>query len=352
MLQQLNQASIASALRASNVRVVDPAKVPTAPYKPDTEQSAGLGLLAGLFLGVAFVVMRERADRTIQQPGDSTFYLNIPELGIIPAGSLDQRRRLKHAVAGQIAPASDISNRVELVTLQHKQSILAESFRSTLVSILFSGENGSRPRTIVLTSPGPAEGKSTVACNLGIAIAEVGNRVLLIDADLRRPRLHSIFGIESSPGLSDMLKDRAPATSAAAQAAISPTAIPNLFVLASGETTAAAMTLLYGAQMPEMLKQLRQQFDTILIDTPPMLQIPDARVLGRLTDRVILVIRAGKTTRDAAQAAFQRFQEDGTNVLGTILNDWNPKNAPSGYYGYYNGHYYKGYKNYYAKPGA
>ena len=115
-----------------------------------------------------------------------------------------------------------------------------------------------------------------------------------------------------------------------------------------GVATAAAMTLLYGAQMPEMLKQLRQQFDTILIDTPPMLQIPDARVLGRLSDRVILVIRAGRTTRDAAQAAFQRFQEDGTNVLGTILNDWNPKHAPSGYYGYYNG-YYKGYKNYYSK---
>ena len=332
MLQQLNQASIASALRASNVRVVDPAKVPAHPYKPDLPQSASLGLLSGLFLGVAFVVMRERADRTIQQPGDSTFYLNVPELGIIPAGSLDQRRRFKQAL-GQTAPTLEAASRVELVTLQQKQSMLAESFRSTLVSILFSGENGSRPRSIVLTSPGPAEGKSTVVCNLGIAIAEVGNRVLLIDADLRRPRLHKIFGLTSSPGLSDMLKDRAAATSETAQAAIRPTAIPKHFLLASGETTAAAMTLLYGAQMPEMLKQLRQQFDTILIDTPPMLQIPDARVLGRLSDRVILVIRAGRTTRDAAQAAFQRFQEDGTNVLGTILNDWNPKHAPSGYYG-------------------
>jgi len=165
---------------------------------------------------------------------------------------------------------------------------------------------------------------------------------------LRRPRLHKIFGLNPSPGLADMLKDRTAATSEAAQAAIRPTGVPNLFVLVSGESTAAATTLLYGAQMPEMLKQFRQQFDTILIDTPPMLQIPDARVLGRLSDRVILVIRAGSTTRDAAQAAFQRFQEDGTIVLGTILNDWNPKNAPSGYYGYYNG-YYKGYKNYYTK---
>jgi len=348
MLQQLNQASIASALRASNVRVVDPAKVPTRPYKPDTPVSAGLGLLSGLFLGVAFVVMRERADRTIQQPGDSTFYLNVPELGIIPAGSLEQRRLFKPAASGQTTTSLETANRVELVTIQQRQSMLAESFRSTLVSILFSGENGSRPRTIVLTSANPSEGKSTVVCNLGIAIAEVGNRVLLIDADLRRPRLHKVFGLNASPGLSDLLKDRTAATSEAGQAAIRPTSVPNLFLLPSGESTAAAMTLLYGAQVPEMLKQLRQQFDTILIDTPPMLQIPDARVLGRLSDRVILVIRAGSTTRDAAQAAFQRFQEDGTNVLGTILNDWNPKHAPSGYYGYHSG-YYKGYKNYYTK---
>jgi capsular exopolysaccharide synthesis family protein len=346
MLQQLNQASIASALRASNVRVVDPAQIPARPYKPATRRSAGIGLLFGLFFGVAFIVIRERADRTIQQPGDSTFYLNIPELGIIPAGSIEQRRALKPTMAGKTITGPDASNRVELVTLQHKQSMLAESFRSTLVSILFSGENGSRPRTIVLTSPNPSEGKSTVVCNLGIAIAEVGNRVLLIDADMRRPRLHSVFGLKASPGLSDMLKGRTTATSDAALDAIHSTAVPNLSVLPSGEVTAAAMTLLYGSHMPDLLKQLRQQFDTILIDTPPMLQIPDARVLGRLSDRVILVIRAGKTTRDAAQAALQRFQEDGANVLGTVLNDWNPKNATGGYYGYYNG-YYKGYKRYY-----
>jgi succinoglycan biosynthesis transport protein ExoP len=350
MLQQLNQASIASALRASNVRVVDPARVPGSPYKPDTRRSTALGLLGGLFLGVAFVIIRERADRTIQQPGDANFYLNLPELGIIPSGVTVQRPRVK-PVAGQLISKPAPPVKVELVTWQDKQSMLAESFRSTLVSILFSGENGSRPRTIVLTSPNPSEGKSTTVCNLGIAIAEVGNRVLLIDADLRRPRLHGIFGLTPAPGLSDMLRDRTPATSAAATESIRATPIPNLFVLVSGEPTAAAMTLLYGNQMPELLKQLRQQFDTILIDTPPMLQISDARVLGRMSDRVILVIRAGKTTRDATQAACQRFQEDGTTVMGTILNDWNPKNGRNGYYGYYNG-YYRGYNGYYGRQNA
>ena len=178
----------------------------------------------------------------------------------------------------------------------------------------------------------------------------MGNRVLLIDADLRRPRLHNIFGVKTSPGLSDLLKNRSLATSSEAREAMQETEVPNLFVLAGGTSTSAAITLLYGTQLPELLRQLRGQFDTILIDTPPMLQIPDARLLGRLSDRVILVIRAGKTTRDAAQAALQRFQEDGTQVLGTILNDWNPKYAPNGYYGY--GGYDRAYSEYYGQPSS
>ncbi len=120
------------------------------------------------------------------------------------------------------------------------------------------------------------------------------------------------------------------------QGLIRETEIPGLFVLTSGISTSAATNLLYGNYMPELLKYLRAEFETILIDTPPMLQIPDARVLGRIADKVILVVRAGKTTRDAAIAARQRFSEDGTKLLGTILNDWNPKHSPTGYYGYYN----------------
>jgi Mrp family chromosome partitioning ATPase len=108
--------------------------------------------------------------------------------------------------------------------------------------------------------------------------------------------------------------------------------------------------------MPELIQKLRTEFETILIDTPPMLQIPDARVLGRMVDRVVLVMRAGKTTRAAAIAARQRFSEDGTRMLGTILNDWNPKRSPNGYYGNYGGYYYGGYRkgygnsHYYGRP--
>jgi capsular exopolysaccharide synthesis family protein len=207
---------------------------------------------------------------------------------------------------------------------------------------MFADQNGERPRTILLSSASPAEGKSTVVSNLGIAIAEVGNRVLIIDADMRKPRLYSIFGVDEKPGLAEYLKDCK--TPGIPSGLIKPTEVPNLFLLPSGEPTSAALGLLHGNKMPDLLRQLKQQFDIILIDTPPMLQISDARVLAHMVDAVILVVRADQTTRDAAQAAVQRFHEDGSTVLGTILNDWNPKHAPGGYYGYGK---YDAYKRYY-----
>jgi len=340
MLQQLKQATISSALRATNVHVVDHARVPSRPYKPDAALSAAIGMMGGLFLGIAFVVMRDRADRSIKEPGDAFYYLNVPELGIIPSASSAERKFLNsHGPDG----------RVELIAWQQRPSAVAEAFRSTLVSILFSAQSGSRPRVMVVTSAAPAEGKSTLVTNLAIAIAEVGQKVLLLDADLRKPRIHSIFGLETSPGFTDLLKEMDCANlQNDLAAAIRPTEVQNLYVLTSGKSTSAATSLLYGPKVQSILKELRTQFDTILIDTPPMLQIPDARVLGRLADTVILVVRAGRTTRDAALAAFQKLKEDGTGVLGTILNDWDPKHSPNGYYGYYR-KYYKDYDQYYHK---
>lgn len=351
MLQQMKQATLASALRASNIRVVDPAKVPKLPYKPDVFLSSGLGLFAGMFLGVAFVILQERSDRSIQSPGETALYLNLPELGIVPFDHLPKVRIRIAANADAANPAERsgvpaLRDRIELVTWQRKPSLMAESFRAALVSILFSGENGDRPRVMVIASSGPSEGKTTVVSNLGIAVAEVNQKVLLIDADLRKPRLHEVFNLPNKQGLSDLLRlketsDRLP------EGMIQPSGIPDLYVMTSGSTTSAATSLLYSNRMPELLRKLRAEFETILIDTPPMLHIPDARVLGRMVDQVILVVRSGKTTRDAATAAYQRFSEDGTRVLGTILNHWNPKHSANGYYGYYSSYY----KGYYGKHG-
>ena len=400
MFQRVKESAIASAMRASNVRIVDMATVPKLPYKPSLPLNGMLGLLGGMFLGVAFVVMRERADRTIQAPGDAQFYLNIPELGVIPEAN-SQARKIIYRPNGKLpvarpvgqailpadllsaspaaagaacsldgvsanpspqseprpsgsgvlpglpVPPSPFTKRIELITHQRKRCIAAESFRVVLASILFSGENGSRPRVIVLTSASPCEGKTTVTSNLAIALAEIHRKVLLIDADMRKPRIHDIFQVPNTVGLSNVLQQRT-LSEESLEGVVCETAIPNLFVLPTGPT--AASSLLYSQVLPDMLKRFKQEYDMVLIDTPPMLQMPDARVVGRQADAVVIVVRAGQTTRDAAIAVRERLAEDGTRVLGTILNDWNPKQSPNGYYGSSNGYgYYRGYsKNSYA----
>ena len=152
-----------SALRASNIRVVDSAKPPTRPYKPSFVLNSALGLLAGAFFGLAFVVMRERADRSIQAPGETGLYLDVPELGVIPSADAERSRCFAYyhhngkVIGGKGAENGKRSSQVELVTWQRKPSVLADSFRATLTSILYSGENGARPRIIVLTSASPRE---------------------------------------------------------------------------------------------------------------------------------------------------------------------------------------------------
>ncbi len=354
VLEKLKEASIASALRASNIRVVDVAEPSNVPYKPDVSQSTTVGLLFGLFLGVGFVVMRERADRTLQDPGDTSYYLNLPELGVVPLGSaqinLQNPKRLSVGAAlnlgqgnGKPLEANAIDDPIELMTWNHKSSLLAESFRTALTSILFSGQHGDRPRTLVFTSASPKEGKTTIVCNLGIAMAEIGHTVLLIDADMRRPRLHKVFDVENGLGLSDLLMEKRPLDSVALEAVLQKTSIPGLSILTSGQSRHSASSLVHSARLPELMKLVRDKFDTVIADTPPMVNISDGRVFSRHADAVILVVRSGVTTRDAALLAKRRFAEDGIPILGTILNWWNPKTPGYGYYRYY----YAGYYHYY-----
>jgi capsular exopolysaccharide synthesis family protein len=356
MLQRVKESSIASAMKASNVRVVDEAKVPGKPYKPSMPMNAGLGLLAGAFLGMAFVVMRERADKTLQQPGEVALWLDTTELGVIPSANAARHRLYYYSPEkhegkrnGKALTAAkggeNGGSQVELVTLSERPSMTAEAFRVVLTSILFSSENGSRPRVLVVTSPGPGEGKTTVATNLAISMAEIGRRVLLVDADLRRPRVHTLFGLPNEAGLTTLLQSRDLEKEDIASL-IHPTPVPSLFAMPSGPSASAAANLLFSPVMRLLLQRFRNEYDMVIVDTPPSLQMPDARVVGREADAVVLVFRSGRTTRDAALATAQRFAEDKTRILGTILNDWNPSTAPNGYYGYYKGYYAGKYKGY------
>ena len=344
LLRNVQEAGMTSALRASNIRVVDSAQPPTRPYKPSLVLNSVLGLLAGAFFGLVFVVLRERADRSIQAPGEAALYLDVPELGVIPSADAERSRCFAYyhnakVIEGKEAENGKRSRQVELVTWQRNPSVLADSFRAALASILYSGENGDRPRVIVLTSANPREGKTTVASNLALAAAEIGQSALLIDGDLRKGRLHEIFEVSNAWGLSDLLAGKEPPEGR--ERMVIATGCGYLFLLPAGSPAPNISGLLYSPRALEFLTRVRQEFHTIIIDTPPMLHVPDARVLGRLADGVILVVRSARTTRETAAAAAERLMEDGTRVLGTILNEWDPrKTSHSGYaYAYRHYHY-------------
>ena len=344
MLQRVKQAGLAAAMRASNVLVVDPAKPPLLPYRPSYPMNSAIGLFGGVFLGFGFVLLRERLDRRISAPGEAQVYLDLPELGVIPLdeaavsqqiSNVLQPLRSTAALSPGSARKSPLGDCPELATWKRKPSLVAECARTTLTSILLPSQEGDRPRVVVLTSASPGDGKTTVACNLSIAMAEIGRRVLLIDGDLRRPRLNKLFGMANSWGLSDVLWADTPLETVPLSHLVHDTEVCGLSLLPGGSCGGNPANLFYSPRMSRLLTRLRMEFDMIMIDAPPMIHLADARVLGRFADGVILVVRAGQTTTESALLASQRFAEDGTRVLGTVLNSWDPKTSRGYGYGSY-----------------
>jgi capsular exopolysaccharide synthesis family protein len=347
-LQTGKEASLASALGPVNARLIDSARPAGAPSRPNLTQNLTFGLIGGLLLGFVLVWIRERTDGSIREPGAMQLHTNLRELGVIPSAKAEaqlpvaapgRRHQLSAVPSGAPAnlPGMTVPP-VELAMWDRKGSRVAESFRATLTSILLSGQEGFDNHVILVTSPSPREGKSTVATNLAIALAEIHQRVLLVDADLRRPRLHTIFGQANTWGLSDILRDETPCADYPAEALGRRTHVPGLFSLPSGPNSHDGLRLLYSTRMTDLVNRLRQDFDAVLIDTPPVLSVADARVLSRLVDVIVLVVRAGLTTRESAAAAVKVLEADGVPVLGTVLNDWTPNRADDDYgsgYGYY-----------------
>jgi capsular exopolysaccharide synthesis family protein len=345
MLQKLKEAGIAAAIRASNIRILVPARLPEVPYKPKPGFNAVMGLIAGLFLSVVFVFIREHTDRRLKSPGQTAALLNLPEFGAIPSTSVPALipEVATKTIGDGSAKEKDLGlvlgsrKRRDPFRGQQQDPVLAESFRATLAS-LFLGQNGSR-RVLVFTSPGAREGKTTLVSNLGLALANSDRRVLIIDGDIRRPRLHGIFGLSTNWGLGNILEEEVPVKEYPFERLYAKTQVPRLYVLPSGSGEVKVASMRYHGRLTDLFLRFRFDFDAVLVDTPPMLEFSDARLLGHLSDGVVMVIRAGETTLDDVVAGIRRLQEDGTPVLGTILNDWNPKHFRYGYskYGAYQG---------------
>lgn len=339
-----NEQAVAAGMRASTVSVVDPAVPADSPVTPSVPLNLAFGMAGGLGIGAAFVVLRSLLDSKIQVPG-TLGPLNLRELGVIPSAKIDPQLRgivgraktlAKSAKAGPGAQVPGAQNCLELIAWTQKASVTAEAFRSVMTSILFSADSTGQPNVLVVTSPTPQDGKTTVVSNLAIALAEINHRVLLIDADMRLPRMHTIFDIPNTFGLSNLLHDRKPIDQYTDEELIRKTHIPDLYLLPAGPTRMNLSRLLYSGKVDELVRRFRGTFDTILIDTAPVLSVPDARVLARVSDAVVLVLRAHRTYHQSALAAIRCFDEDGRRILGTILNDWDPRLST---YGTSYGHY-------------
>jgi succinoglycan biosynthesis transport protein ExoP len=329
LLQKVRESGVASAIGANNVRVVDRASVPASPFRPSMSVNVAGGLLAALFLGVGLVIVGDQVNRSLKSPGETAIHLRVPELGVIPAyeaSSEVQSPPVPMLLGGMEPNGKKPGEKVELAMRNDAQSLVAESYRNLLTSILLSDSSEQRPRVIVVTAAGRQAGKSSSVSNLALALAEIGQKVLVIDADMRRPRQHLIFDVPNSWGLSDLLRERTSLKDCPLEAIARPIEFNGLYLLPAGPACPNISSLLYSSRVAELLQRVRGEFDTILIDTPPVLMVSDARVVGRMADAAILVIRAGETTRDLAFHAKQRLVDDGIMVLGTILNGWRLKN--------------------------
>jgi receptor protein-tyrosine kinase len=278
-------------------------------------------------LGAAFVMLREQTNSALRTPGEAGAYLTLPELGAIPR--MGGRRLGLPAFLNGHDGKLDGNIQVERATLDQPSSGLSESFRATLASILSTNHDGTHPRVLVVTSSRPMEGKTTVVSNLGIALAEIGHKVLLIDGDLRRPRLHKVFGEINSWGLSDVLREKNAIEDLPLDVLVKKTAVPRLSLLASGTCADNVFGLLCSGRMARLFPRFREEFDYVLVDAPPCLEFADARIMARYSEKLLLVVRADYTDRRTAQAAVQRLQLDGIPVMGVIFNYWDPASSDS-----------------------
>jgi succinoglycan biosynthesis transport protein ExoP len=342
LLQKVKESGISAALRASNIQIIDPAQPPRSPSGPNLLFASLLGLFLGLTGGIGFVSVREKLSKLIVAPGDAAFHVNVPELGLIPSYSIDKAGLRGTTLA--LTAHSNSAPELQAITPRKSQSLTAEAFRALLTSILYAGRKRNS-QVLIIASPGAGEGKTTVISNLALAYAETKRSVLLIDCDTRKPKLHRIFDIPNDSGLLDLLAEKEPLDAGIAFRHWRNTRFPGVCLLPSGQEGEGSQALLHSQRLDELIELARRQFNVVLIDTPPMMHLADARIVSSLVDGVVLVVRSGQTSRESLVSVNSRLAEDGVNVFGVVLNDWNPQAA--GYYGYEG--YADYYKSYYGK---
>jgi len=330
LLEKLKEAGVTAGLRSNNFRTVDVARVPTTPAEPNVPRNLAFALALGLTTGVGLAFLLEAVDNTVRTPEQAQVISALPSLGMIPLGSKSSTE-----VSGkQRLSVTSSKEAVELITQSRPQSQMAESYRALRTSLLLTSL-GAPPKVILVTSALPQEGKTTTSLNCGIVLAQKGSRVLLIDADLRRPSIHKALGMGPRTGLSNVLTGGATVQ----QATVRSTVLPTLFVLPAGTPPPNPAELLASANMGDILTQLREQYDHIVIDTPPALSVTDAVIMSTRADAVVLVIRSGQTTKQALRRARDILARVNAKVAGVLLNAADLTSPDYYYYYEYQGKY-------------
>jgi capsular exopolysaccharide synthesis family protein len=300
--QRLQEAGIISSLHSTAIHIVDSADTPVSPSLPRTNFNKAVGLGAGLFLGICLAIVLEMMDTNLKTMTEIEQGLQLPLIAAIPA--VDSEHLLPSKFK-EFAISRGVSS----------WSKMAEALRGMRTSILLSSP-GSPPKVIMVASTRPGEGKSSVASLTAITFALNGSKVLLVDGDLRRPAIHLRFRIGKGLGLSSVLSGTVPFN----QAVVPWTDLPNLHILASGPIPPLPSELLGSKQMEEMLAMARSEYDFVIIDTPPVLAVTDASVLGRLTDAAILILRYGTARRQVVLRCIDLLERSGTLLLGVAVN--------------------------------
>lgn len=324
--QRQKETGLTGLVRANNVRIMDAAVPSGAPVRPRPVTNLALAVFIGLILGVGAAIGAEALDTTIKSQEEVEAVLGVPVLGMLPI--------LGDKGVGKASPEEQ--RKRDLMVFHDLRSAGAEACRSIRTNLMFLSPE--RPlKAIVVTSPGPEEGKTTTAINLAITMAQAGGKVLLIDTDLRRPRIHRAFGLKNDLGLSNAVVGEKPL-----EAVIFSTEVPNLDVCPCGPIPPNPAELLHTRRFEEIIAECGRRYDRVIFDSPPTSAVTDPLVVGHLADGVILVVRAAHTSREAASFARRQLEDAKARLLGCIVNQVNPTDAYYKYY-YYRGYQYGGY---------
>lgn len=337
LLQRLKETDVMLAGTPNNIHVIDYSPVPKGPVGPRRMQSIALALIVSLVFGVALARYLDYLDDSVHSAEDVEKTLRLPALAVIPSLGSMSRRRLLQSKNGLQLKGNNGSGPLLLDINSH--SPLAEAYRQLRTSVLLSSAGGA-PKTLLVTSSQPAEGKTTTAINTALSLAQTGASVVVIDADMRRPRLHHILEADNSRGLSTILASRM--SEAEMLELVEKNAKSDLFVLPSGPVPPNPAELTGSEQMRRLIAVLEDNFDHIVIDSPPIASFTDGVLISAMVDGVLLVVHGGRSSRSVVRRAKQVLQEVGAKIFGVVLNNVNLSTKDYYYKYYYNNYnYYK-----------